>query len=71
MTRAVRGGSFEAGGAPVAPNHEPWGSVTLEATACEVTAMNWQSPVPGFGSGRVPLARLTAPWLRYDLAGCR
>ena len=71
MTRAVRGGSFESGAAPAPPNHEPFGNVTLETDACHVTAIAWQSDVPGFGNGRVPLVRLTAPWLRYDFGSCR
>jgi hypothetical protein len=70
MTRAVQGGSFEQGVAPVAPNLLPWGDVTLETNDCDVTAVAWRAATHGYGDGRVAVRRLTAPYLRFPSAEC-
>jgi hypothetical protein len=71
MTRAVQGGTFETGVAPAFPFHQPWGTVTLTRDECDITTVAWQSNVAGYGSGVVPVARLTRPWQRFDPMGCR
>jgi hypothetical protein len=70
MTYAASGGTFERGAAPVAPNQLPWGEVTLETNDCDVVAVSWRTQVPGFVDGRVPVRRLTLPYLAERAPGC-
>lgn len=52
-------------GAFDAPQETPlpeWGEVQLEADDCNITAVAWQSDLPGFGAGRVAVQRLTDPY---------
>ncbi len=39
----------------------PWGSIELEFSGCNVSAMNYSAQDPLMGSGRIPMTRLTIP----------
>ncbi len=49
---------------------EPWGRITLEASACALTAVTWQANDPRLGSGRALLSRLSDP-VRASGTNCR
>lgn len=38
---------------------EPWGTVRLDFTGCNTANLTWESTHPDFGSGELPLQRLT------------
>lgn len=59
MRAASLAGRFDA---PMETPLPDWGEVRLEADACNVTAVEWQADVPGFGAGRVAVQRLTDPY---------
>jgi hypothetical protein len=68
MQWAAGGGRFEPGYTQADVRMLPWGDVVLEGDTCDdgrVTAIGWRAATHGFGDGRVPAARLTAPTLLH------
>jgi len=55
-------------GGRFAPNFDPsqvqnttWGTLTLRFSDCNHGTLDWDSPVPGYGSGTLPIIRVTLP----------
>jgi len=40
---------------------QPWGSLKFTFSGCNSGRVDWQSVLPGYGSGTMPLTRLTMP----------
>lgn len=58
----VEGGVFPPDFDPGLIEEVPWGSITVVFTGCNTGTMSWVTNVPGFSSGEMPIARLTATW---------
>lgn len=53
------GGGFPPAFDPAAVVSEPWGTIEFIASDANQASLQWNSPLPGFGSGSMPLQRLT------------
>ncbi len=60
--------TIDGPGGRFAPNFDPtrvqnttWGSLTLRFSDCNRGTLEWDSQVPGYGSGAMPIERLTMP----------
>jgi virginiamycin B lyase len=38
----------------------PWGTITFTFTSCTAGSVTWNSTIPGYGSGSMPITRLTS-----------
>lgn len=56
----VSGGRFGPAFDPALVQQQVWGGVELDIAGCDAAELHWQSNDPAYGSGRVPLVRLTA-----------
>ncbi len=57
----TRGARFGAAFDPAQVQVLPWGRVRLDGRNCALTSLRWTANDPSYGSGALPLFRLTAP----------
>lgn len=57
----THGARFGAGFDPADVRVLPWGRVRLSSRDCALTALAWEADDPRYGTGSLPLYRLTAP----------
>jgi hypothetical protein len=57
----TRGARFGAAFDPAQVQVLPWGRVRLDSRNCALTTLRWTANDPAYGSGELPLFRLTAP----------
>lgn len=55
------GGRFGANFDPARVQNTPWGTVSVHFSDCYHGTLEWDSDVPGYGSGSVGIVRLTLP----------
>ena len=55
------GGRFAPNFDPAAVQNTPWGTLTLRFSDCNNGTLDWDSSVPGYGSGSMAIERLTLP----------
>lgn len=60
-TQILSGGAFPPAFDPDLVQREHWGTITVELANCSTGSMSWQTSHPGFGSGQMPLVRLSGP----------
>jgi len=60
------GGKFQPNLEPSDATTNPWGTLTFTFTDCNNGVASWNSVVPGYGSGSLPIVRLT----RIDGTAC-
>lgn len=58
----VEGGVFPPDFDPGLIDEVPWGSIVVTFSDCSSGSMSWTTSAPGFGSGSMPIARLTPTW---------
>ncbi|HZP65114.1 MAG TPA: hypothetical protein VFB32_02290 [Rudaea sp.] len=61
------GGRFPPAFDPAGVQNRAWGTLTFEFSDCNHGKVSWQSIDPSYGSGSLPIARLTTP----DGLSCR
>jgi uncharacterized protein (DUF1800 family) len=66
-----RGADFPPRFVESAAISEPWGTLTLRYSGSDVGSASWTSSLAGYGSGSMPIARLTSLSLAGDLANNR
>jgi hypothetical protein len=52
-------GAFPPAFNPANVTHTPWGTLTFTFSDCDHATVNWSSSLPGYGSGSLPLSRLS------------
>lgn len=55
------GGRFPPNFDPAGVQNTPWGTLTFSFTDCNHGTVAWNPVVPGFGSGSLPISRVTLP----------
>jgi len=55
------GGRFPPNFDPAHLQGQPWGTLTFTFSDCNHGAVSWQSDIAGYGSGSMPIVRLTMP----------
>jgi hypothetical protein len=55
------GGRFAPNFDPAQVQNTPWGTLTLRFGDCNHGTLDWDSSVPGYGSGSMTIERLTLP----------
>lgn len=55
------GGRFAPNFDPAQVQNTPWGTLTLRFSDCDHGTLDWDSSVPGYGSGSMTIERLTLP----------
>jgi hypothetical protein len=56
----VTGGRFGPAFDPALIQQQAWGGIELDVEGCDTAELRWQSTDPAFGSGSLPMVRLTA-----------
>jgi hypothetical protein len=56
----VSGGRFPPAFDPAQVSQAPWGEIEFRVLGCDAAELHWTANDPGYGSGTLPLARLTA-----------
>jgi hypothetical protein len=55
------GGRFPPNFDPSQVKNQAWGTITFTFADCANGAVSWQSTLPGYSAGELPIARLTSP----------
>jgi hypothetical protein len=55
------GGRFAPNFDPSQVQNTPWGTLSLRFSDCDHGTLDWASTVPGYGSGSLPIVRVTLP----------
>lgn len=58
--RSYTGGRFPPNFDPAAVQSSDWGTLTIRFDDCSSATLEWNSRLPGFGNGSMPMARLTS-----------